>query len=90
MMNKKIGRNDPCPCGSGKKYKQCCLSTATTPSTSLGKAKKFKAKLISTPKQIDLIERTFGSSIAAAEKGEGVATAANPPETANPSEDPLT
>jgi len=21
---KKIGRNDPCPCGSGKKYKQCC------------------------------------------------------------------
>ena len=22
---KKPGRNDPCPCGSGKKYKQCCL-----------------------------------------------------------------
>lgn len=22
--NKKIGRNDPCPCGSGLKYKQCC------------------------------------------------------------------
>ncbi|MBN1854905.1 MAG: SEC-C domain-containing protein [Pirellulales bacterium] len=22
---KRIGRNDPCPCGSGKKYKQCCL-----------------------------------------------------------------
>lgn len=21
----KIGRNDPCPCGSGKKYKFCCL-----------------------------------------------------------------
>jgi len=20
-----IGRNDPCPCGSGKKYKRCCL-----------------------------------------------------------------
>ena len=20
----KIGRNDPCPCGSGKKYKMCC------------------------------------------------------------------
>ena len=20
-----IGRNDPCPCGSGKKYKKCCL-----------------------------------------------------------------
>lgn len=24
-MSKKIGRNDPCPCGSGKKYKKCCL-----------------------------------------------------------------
>jgi len=22
----KTGRNDPCPCGSGKKYKQCCLN----------------------------------------------------------------
>ncbi len=22
--NDKVGRNDPCPCGSGKKYKQCC------------------------------------------------------------------
>ncbi|NTM25437.1 SEC-C domain-containing protein [Enterococcus faecium] len=21
----KIGRNSPCPCGSGKKYKKCCL-----------------------------------------------------------------
>jgi len=21
----KIGRNDPCPCGSGKKYKKCCI-----------------------------------------------------------------
>jgi len=21
----KIGRNDPCPCGSGKKFKKCCL-----------------------------------------------------------------
>jgi len=24
----KIGRNDPCSCGSGKKYKHCCLKTA--------------------------------------------------------------
>ncbi len=22
----KVGRNDPCPCGSGKKYKNCCGS----------------------------------------------------------------
>ena len=24
----KIGRNDPCPCGSGKKYKNCCGKNA--------------------------------------------------------------
>ena len=23
-VGKKVGRNDPCPCGSGKKYKHCC------------------------------------------------------------------
>ncbi|MEN6325562.1 MAG: SEC-C metal-binding domain-containing protein [Syntrophomonas sp.] len=25
MSNNKMGRNDPCPCGSGKKYKNCCM-----------------------------------------------------------------
>ena len=33
---KKIGRNDPCPCGSGKKYKNCCQQT--------GEYEKLKAK----------------------------------------------
>ena len=28
---KKPGRNDPCPCGSGKKYKQCCLTSEAIP-----------------------------------------------------------
>jgi preprotein translocase subunit SecA len=27
-----VGRNDPCPCGSGKKYKKCCGATVQTPS----------------------------------------------------------
>jgi tetratricopeptide (TPR) repeat protein len=40
----KIGRNEPCPCGSGKKYKRCCLANdleterlalATAPATDL-------------------------------------------------------
>ena len=36
-MNK-VGRNDPCPCGTGKKYKQCCLpgmSSEPSPTESL-------------------------------------------------------
>ena len=24
VRGEKVGRNDPCPCGSGKKYKKCC------------------------------------------------------------------
>jgi len=27
----KVGRNDPCPCGSGLKYKKCCLSSSIAP-----------------------------------------------------------
>jgi SWIM/SEC-C metal-binding protein len=28
----RVGRNDPCPCGSGQKFKKCCLpARATTP-----------------------------------------------------------
>lgn len=27
----KTGRNDPCPCGSGKKYKKCCINAAPAP-----------------------------------------------------------
>ena len=26
IVNEKIGRNDPCHCGSGKKYKKCCIN----------------------------------------------------------------
>ena len=32
----KTGRNDPCPCGSGRKYKKCCLLKTTSPVESLG------------------------------------------------------
>jgi Tfp pilus assembly protein PilF len=30
MTSNKVGRNDPCPCGSGKKFKQCCEGGTTT------------------------------------------------------------
>lgn len=32
----KLGRNEPCPCGSGRKYKQCCLAkTGLAPVTTI-------------------------------------------------------
>ena len=30
VRSQKVGRNDPCPCGSGKKYKKCCGAVATS------------------------------------------------------------
>ena len=30
MVNPKLGRNVPCPCGSGKKFKKCCLVAKVT------------------------------------------------------------
>ena len=32
---KKVGRNEPCPCGSGKKYKKCCAVAAVSQSAQL-------------------------------------------------------
>lgn len=47
-MSEKVGRNDPCPCGSGKKYKSCCLMKQEQKKTStLTGKRKFTAKLIS-------------------------------------------
>ena len=37
----KIGRNAPCPCGSGKKYKKCCLSTQQKKKTPSVKKQRF-------------------------------------------------
>ena len=36
-----IGRNEPCPCGSGKKYKKCCLAK--------DEAARFAAPPVGTP-----------------------------------------
>ena len=35
VPQKKVGRNDPCPCGSGKKYKFCCLKKPRSPLDSI-------------------------------------------------------
>lgn len=45
-MNEKYGRNDPCPCGSGKKYKSCCLKKEQAKRHPLG-GRKFTARVIS-------------------------------------------
>lgn len=43
----KIGRNDPCPCGSGKKYKKCCLASADASDFQFRWFRQVHAELIS-------------------------------------------
>ncbi len=37
-LEPKVGRNDPCPCGSGKKYKKCCLGKAPNTESSISES----------------------------------------------------
>ncbi|MBC2697608.1 MAG: hypothetical protein HF976_11910 [ANME-2 cluster archaeon] len=44
-MYRKIKRNDPCPCGSGKKYKNCCLKKDKTVHRSSSRVRPFISRL---------------------------------------------
>ncbi|BBD09275.1 methionine aminopeptidase Map [Desulfovibrio ferrophilus] len=57
-MMTKIGRNDPCPCGSGKKYKKCCMGTANAEQLNLSEIflERYEIRL-KTPEQIEGMRR---------------------------------
>jgi hypothetical protein len=67
-MSKKTGRNVPCSCGSGKKYKHCCLgnkAAAINQTTSKPEAPgmsrlaimRFEQKLLDNPEQLEQISK---------------------------------
>ena len=52
----KAGRNEPCPCGSGKKYKKCCMAKAqsepaASASSSLGSGSRATDSVLATSRQ---------------------------------------
>ncbi len=58
-MDKKVGRNDPCPCGSGKKFKQCCWGKEPP-------KRQLTARWLNAPamkEMPNLLERTFKDAI---------------------------
>ena len=59
---KKIGRNDPCPCGSGKKYKHCCLGhePAAGQTQDKAEAENQQVKAKEQNQLIQQIEDAFG------------------------------
>ncbi|WP_213357706.1 SEC-C metal-binding domain-containing protein [Chlamydiifrater phoenicopteri] len=59
-MSKKPNRNDPCHCGSGKKYKQCCLKKETVIARHTPEGKfKFSAELATNnPSYANVFQRS--------------------------------
>ncbi|MEA3415529.1 MAG: SEC-C metal-binding domain-containing protein [Thermodesulfobacteriota bacterium] len=59
---KKIGRNEPCPCGSGKKYKHCCLEKHETAGKvkDTQQAENLRSKEKEQEQLIKQIEKAFG------------------------------
>ena len=55
----KIGRNDACPCGSGFKYKRCCLGKQQTISSNLTEAQKIQ---LSLQNEINAIQKMASKS----------------------------
>jgi len=54
----KVGRNDPCPCGSGRKYKKCCQGKSTAPKVDLRQEYEQKHRIrFKTPEQIEGIRQ---------------------------------
>ena len=54
VMNEKIGRNDPCPCGSGLKFKRCCLKKNAKTKSSSVQQKYFKKYGIRLKNETDI------------------------------------
>ena len=65
FMLKKPNRNEPCPCGSGKKYKQCCLKsqTQTVRHTPDGKFKFSVTTLPTTSYSTESFTKLFQQSV---------------------------
>jgi hypothetical protein len=59
----KVNRNDPCPCGSGKKYKLCCLAVAASAAESpdqLAWQRLHRALEGYVPRMVRFVEETYG------------------------------
>ncbi|HKO99508.1 MAG TPA: SEC-C metal-binding domain-containing protein [Pyrinomonadaceae bacterium] len=54
----KLGRNDPCSCGSGQKYKKCCLASAEAVESQYRRQRAVEASLI--PRLLEHAFDTFG------------------------------
>ena len=53
------GRNDPCPCGSGRKYKQCCLASRGEEDSARMRIRRTEGRIVE--RLLEFILRTWGA-----------------------------
>ena len=81
-MEEKVGRNDPCPCGSGKKYKKCCMAKEQ-------KKRSFTAKVLNpTAATTNVKNALFTMLSKEKEEEKGEEQQQEPPPTDTPEENP--
>jgi hypothetical protein len=93
----KAGRNDPCPCGSGKKYKKCCelkvthrftahkIESSVLNQQASTMTNLFMKRVIETPSEMPVIDKERSYSQDAVEKKEASSSeAVEPPNSENP------
>ncbi len=69
----KIGRNDPCPCGSGKKFKKCCGSEALiTPLENRVRYAQANNIRLKTPRDVEMIRRAGRLALDTLDKVEAI------------------
>ncbi len=60
-MSNKVGRNDPCPCGSGRKYKKCCQTRFDETDFQYRRWRQIEARLI--PELLSFALETLGPGV---------------------------
>jgi hypothetical protein len=60
-MSSAPGRNDPCPCGSGRKFKQCCLGARAVEDTARQRLRDAEGRVVD--ESLRLIARTWGEPL---------------------------
>ena len=63
-MSREPGRNDPCPCGSGRKYKHCCLRANDAADFLWRHARAAEGRLV--PELLQLALKEFGAAFISA------------------------
>ena len=62
MAGRKIGRNDPCPCGSGKKYKRCCLEVDARRAEEMERPAREKQQFVVAETDLDDLSNSVAGS----------------------------